>query len=454
MGEVWAAHDDDLERPVAVKVVLADLDTDPTVVARLRREARTAATLQHPGITVVHDIGEHDGRPYFVMELLDGRNFAALLAEHPGGLPVDLAVRLMAEVAEALGYAHDRGVVHRDMKPANLMYLAGGGVKICDFGIARYAEASTHLTATGLLVGTPIFMAPEQWLGEPASAATDLYAFGVTLHMLLAGTPPFPGRSGAELMYQHLNAPPPRLRDRRGDVLAGLDDLLQRLLAKSPANRPTTAQAKEALRAILGWSSDTRKIPDLPPATSATVTVGPWARMSASVSIGAITAGLFGLALGVLLGVTGNGNLLVGGSGDGSPEVIFLTAWIGVLGGGFLGFPVGFLAKPDIITMDGERISVKRAESGDGFSVRWEALERLSMEDVNGKPALLGWFRPSRMPEPKWVAKHRVELRAGGGYVLYPAGRKITTVKPDRLRKALAQHAGHVYDDPDDVTDP
>ena len=168
MGEVWSAFDQGLDRQVAVKILLAELTGDPALIARLRREAKAAAALQHPGITVVHDLGEHDRHPYFVMELLEGTTFSALLTAHPEGLPVARATHLMAQVADALDHAHRKGVVHRDIKPANLMELAEGGVKICDFGISRYADATTQLTATGGFLGTPAYMAPEQYEGKEA----------------------------------------------------------------------------------------------------------------------------------------------------------------------------------------------------------------------------------------------------------------------------------------------
>ncbi|GAB3987767.1 hypothetical protein GCM10029978_107850 [Actinoallomurus acanthiterrae] len=250
MGEVWAAHDDSLNRKIAIKILLANVDTEAKLIARLRHEARTAGALQHPGITVIHDIGDHDGHPYFVMELLDGRDCKVLVAEHPNGLPPGLALELMVQVADALAYAHDHGVVHRDIKPANLIQLTGG-VKICDFGIARYAEATTHLTVTGGALGTPAFMAPEQWRGENVDARTDLYCFGATLHTLLTGRPPFPGPSQHALMHQHLVTPPPHLHDLRSDLPAGLDDLLQRLLAKDPTDRPATAhQVRHTLQTV------------------------------------------------------------------------------------------------------------------------------------------------------------------------------------------------------------
>src|SRR5712691_2727615 len=190
MGEVWQAEDRALRRPVAVKIVPADPSADPELARRLRNEALTAAQLQHPGITVVHDIGGHEGDSYLVMELLDGQNLSEILASHPGGLPLATAVTLMTGVADALDYAHRKGVVHRDVKPANVMLLndgTGTTVKICDFGVALLADA-TRLTTSGV-PGTPLFVAPELFRGEPADARSDLYAFGITLHALLTGEP-------------------------------------------------------------------------------------------------------------------------------------------------------------------------------------------------------------------------------------------------------------------------
>jgi hypothetical protein len=257
MGEVWQAEDRALRRPVAIKIVPADPSAGPELARRLRNEALTAAQLQHPGITVVHDIGGHEGDSYLVMELLDGQNLGEILASRPGGLPPATVVTLMTGVADALDYAHRKGVVHRDIKPENVMLLndgTGTTVKICDFGVALLADV-TRLTTSGV-PGTPLFVAPELFKGEPADARSDLYAFGITLHALLTGEPPFTGPSLAAVMYQHLAAPPPRMSKTRPELGGDLDDLVQQLLAKNPADRPATAgQVRDRLRAIPGGAA-------------------------------------------------------------------------------------------------------------------------------------------------------------------------------------------------------
>ncbi|WP_084336852.1 serine/threonine-protein kinase [Actinomadura oligospora] len=241
MGEVWRATDERLRRSVAVKLIRAEIGDDERTSARLLREAETAGTLQHPGITVVHDVGEHREAGvrvlYLVMELLEGRDLRAVLDGAPGGMPVPRAASLTAQVADALAAAHARGVVHRDVKPANLFLLPGDRVKICDFGIAHLADAATRLTMEGGSVGTPRYMAPEQFTGGESGPRSDLYSLGCVLHELLTGAPPFAG-TGAHLMYQHMHEPPPPLPPH---VPEGLGRLVQDLLAKDPAARPGSA---------------------------------------------------------------------------------------------------------------------------------------------------------------------------------------------------------------------
>ncbi|MFE2325540.1 protein kinase [Streptomyces sp. NPDC059385] len=258
MGEVWRGHDLQLGRSVAVKVLLEGA-TGEEYVARFRREAAIGARLQHPGITVVHDVGQEDGRLFIVMELLAGEDLGSVLARERGGLPVGTALGLAAQTAEALAAAHEQSVVHRDLKPANLFLLPGGRIKVCDFGIAHSADATAGLTVTGRMFGTPSYMAPEQWLGERVDARCDLYALGCVLYALLCGQPPF---GAAEPMYalarKHIEEPPPPL-PAAPPALAGL---LTALLAKKPADRPESARAVgELLRGLSVASPASAQVP-------------------------------------------------------------------------------------------------------------------------------------------------------------------------------------------------
>ncbi|MFE6838413.1 WD40 repeat domain-containing serine/threonine protein kinase [Streptomyces sp. NPDC057705] len=250
IGEVWRAYDVELGRPVAVKVLL-EFDATDDLLRRFRREAAIGARLQHPGVTVVHDIGQHENRMFIVMELLEGEDLAQRLSRSPNGLPVAEAVALALQAAEALAAAHAQKVVHRDLKPGNLFLLTDGRLKICDFGIARTADATAGLTVTGLPFGTPAYMAPEQWRGEHVDARCDLYALGCVVQALLTGAPPFPATEQPwVLMRRHLYETPAGLRTVRADVPAGLAELVASLLAKEPAKRPDAPTVAGRLRTI------------------------------------------------------------------------------------------------------------------------------------------------------------------------------------------------------------
>jgi eukaryotic-like serine/threonine-protein kinase len=246
MGAVWAAEDAVLGREVAVKVLGEALAGDRRAALRLRREARAAGRLAHPGIARVLDLGEDGaGRPYLVMELLHGESLAARLAR-AGPLAPAEAVRVVAAAADALEVAHRAGIVHRDVKPGNVFVTGGGDVKLLDFGIASAANEAA-LTG-GDLLGTAAYLAPERVLGHDATPAADVYALGVLLYELLAGRPPFAGDTGTALAMAHVHArPAPLAAVAAQEVPPALAAACERALAKDPAARPPSAAALAAL---------------------------------------------------------------------------------------------------------------------------------------------------------------------------------------------------------------
>ncbi|MGW9246823.1 tetratricopeptide repeat protein [Streptomyces badius] len=250
MGEVWRALDEALGRQVAVKCLKPlgphhDQDFTRVLRERFRREARVAASLQHRGVTVVHDFGEYEGVLYLVMELLDGQNLSQLLEEnqqHP--LPVEHVVDIAEQVADALGYTHRQGIVHRDLKPANIMRLTDGTVKICDFGIARLGHdisMTSRLTTTGLAMGTPHYMSPEQISGKEVDHRSDLYSLGCVLYEIATGVPPFDQEDAWAVLVGHRDTPPEPLRTHRAELPGFFDRVVLDLLAKAPEERPVDA---------------------------------------------------------------------------------------------------------------------------------------------------------------------------------------------------------------------
>jgi eukaryotic-like serine/threonine-protein kinase len=236
---IWRAWDRRLDRNVAVKVLDGTgLGRDTGERARFRDEARTLARLSHPNIVAVFDSGMENGVGYVVMELVEGRSAAQRLAD--GEMPITEAASVMAQVCDALAVAHAAGVVHRDVKPGNILLGPGRMVKVCDFGIARLLD-TTALTASHVAVGTSSYMSPEQVAGRPLDGRADLYSVGCVLFRMLTGTAPFVGDSAFNVAYQQLHNQPPTLRSRRQDIPEDLDRLVGRLLAKDPARRPATA---------------------------------------------------------------------------------------------------------------------------------------------------------------------------------------------------------------------
>ncbi|HLM88095.1 MAG TPA: serine/threonine-protein kinase [Streptosporangiaceae bacterium] len=249
MGDVWQGTDRQLRRPVAIKV-MQDRLADPR---RFEREAQIAARLQHPGITVVYDFGTYDGVPYIVMELLAGQNLADMLDQAPRRqLPVGMAVSLIIQAAKALQAAHADRIIHRDLKPANLFLQDRGGLKICDFGIARIADAPDGLTSGGYVLGTAQYMSPEQCEGAEIDERSDLYSLGCVLYELLTGRPPFSAGGQRAIMNQHMNMPPVSPRTLRPDIPRELDSIVLNMLAKDPGDRPADADVVAArLEAVL-----------------------------------------------------------------------------------------------------------------------------------------------------------------------------------------------------------
>ena len=238
MGDVWRATDEVLGREIAVKVLKRELSGERGFLERFRREARQTAALSHPGIAAVFDYGEEDGNAYLVMELVPGEPLSDLLARD-GALPVPVAISLVVQTADALAVAHRAGLVHRDVKPANLLVTPDGTVKVTDFGIARALESS-QLTATGTVMGTVQYASPEQISGAATTAASDVYSLGIVAYELVAGRSPYQADSNIGLAMAHLQTEPAPLPDAVPDALAAV---ILRALAKDPAARPADGAA-------------------------------------------------------------------------------------------------------------------------------------------------------------------------------------------------------------------
>jgi TolB-like protein/lipoprotein NlpI len=256
MGEVYRAHDEQLDRDVALKVLPAHTLTDEIARARLLREARAAAALNHPHICTIHEVGEAGGQAYIAMELVEGKPLSALV---PGqGLPVETVLRFGSQIADALAHAHERRIVHRDLKSANVVITPEGRAKVLDFGLAKrisgeeLAEATTRsqasLTQAGALIGTVPYMAPEQLRGQPADARSDVWALGVVLYEMVAGARPFQGQTSFELSSAILNQVPPPLSPA---VPTELRAVIERCLAKEPGQRyQQGSEVRAALEAV------------------------------------------------------------------------------------------------------------------------------------------------------------------------------------------------------------
>ena len=249
MGMIYLAHDPVIDRKVAIKLIRADLlggEERADYLARFQREARAAGRCAHPNIVAIYDFSVHEENPFLAMEYVESRNLSQVLAQS-GRFSPSAAVAVIGQVLDALACAHGLGIVHRDVKPANILLLADQRVKMTDFGISRL-DASA-LTQAGSVIGTPSYMSPEQCRGEEVDARSDLFSAGIVLYELLAGARPFTGRNATEIALQIVSQPPPDIGVIRADLPAPLIGVVERALAKGPERRFASAHAMaEALR--------------------------------------------------------------------------------------------------------------------------------------------------------------------------------------------------------------
>ncbi|GAB3581465.1 protein kinase domain-containing protein [Calidifontibacter terrae] len=285
MGEVWNAHDEVLDRPVAVKMLHAGLSDDPGFLERFRGEARNAAKLAHGNIAQVHDYGEDDGAAYLVMELVEGEPLSAIIRRRAPLTAVE-SIELLEQAVAALEAAHRKGIIHRDVKPANIVVTPEGVAKLTDFGIAR-ALGSAGMTRAGEVLGTPQYLPPEAALGKEVGPQADVYSLAVVAFEMLSGSWPFHADTAVGLAMAHIQQPPPPLP---GGVPAQISAVVHRGLAKDPSDRFATAAAfAEALGAALAQTPVALAERDITAATTTVVPVAsPAAQLAAPPSAGPV----------------------------------------------------------------------------------------------------------------------------------------------------------------------
>jgi serine/threonine-protein kinase len=265
MSEVHLARDLRLHRDVAIKVLRADLARDPSFYLRFRREAQNAAALNHPAIVAVYDTGEAETPtgplPYIVMEYVDGVTLRDIVHSE-GPMPAKRAIEVIADACQALNFSHQHGIIHRDVKPANIMISKTGAVKVMDFGIARALADSNSVTQTAAVIGTAQYLSPEQARGDSVDARSDVYSLGCVLYEILTGEPPFIGDSPVAVAYQHVREDPVPPSQRHNDISPDLDAVVLKALAKNPDNRYQTAAEMRAdlVRVHSGETPDAPKV--------------------------------------------------------------------------------------------------------------------------------------------------------------------------------------------------
>jgi tRNA A-37 threonylcarbamoyl transferase component Bud32 len=299
MSSVFRAHDRLLDRKVALKVLHEQYMADEDYVERFRREARAVAALSHPNIVTVIDRGEHNGRQFIVFEYVAGENLKQLISRR-GPAPVTTAIELGIQIARALSFAHQQGLVHRDVKPQNVLLNGEGEAKVTDFGIARSLDVQHGMTQTGTVLGTSDYIAPEQAQGQRVDEQTDVYSLGVVLYELLTSEVPFPGENFVAVAMRHINEEPPSIREKRPDVSPRLEAAIHRAMAKDAAARfATMADFCHELELCLAEAQGTQVLPAAQPRRAASSRrrrgLSPWPLillLVALLAIGAVVAAL------------------------------------------------------------------------------------------------------------------------------------------------------------------
>jgi eukaryotic-like serine/threonine-protein kinase len=310
MSSVFRAHDQLLDRKVALKVLHQQYSDDADYVERFRREARSVASLSHPNIVTVIDRGEHQGRQFIVFEYVDGENLKRLI-ERSGPLPVEQALEVAIQIARGLSFAHQEGLVHRDVKPQNVLLNGDGRAKVTDFGIARSLDVKHGLTQTGTVLGTSDYIAPEQAQGQRVDEHTDVYSLGVVLYELLTREVPFPGENFVAVAMRHINEEPPSVAQRRPDVPPRVEAAVRRAMQKEPSDRfPSMDAFCRELQACLGELQSTQVVAPPPRVHRRRRSAGPWPLVLALVGLLAVGAVVY-----VLIHGSGVNVLHLSGSG-------------------------------------------------------------------------------------------------------------------------------------------
>jgi hypothetical protein len=330
MSSVFRAHDRLLDRKVALKVLHEQYTADEEYVERFRREARAVAALSHPNIVTVIDRGEHEGRQFIVFEYVSGENLKQLIGRR-GPAPVTTALELGIQIARALSFAHQEGLVHRDVKPQNVLLNGEGEAKVTDFGIARSLDVQHGMTQTGTVLGTSDYIAPEQAQGQRVDEQTDVYSLGVVMYELLTNEVPFPGENFVAVAMRHINEAPPSIRDKRPDVSPRLEAAVHRAMAKDGSQRfPSMMDFCRELEACLAEAHGTQVAPAARPKRARARgrprrSLSPWPLillLAALLAIGGVVAAL----LVHNSGSSSDTTTAAGGGGGGTPALRAVAA--------------------------------------------------------------------------------------------------------------------------------